>query len=364
MLLSCLGSLHALEQTAKNAYWRKYLKRGKLPSADTLGRVFSVSDYNDIRNICWKVYSRLKRNKALRPFYGNSFGLIIDGHETTASYLSCCANCQQRKIETRNGEQIQYYHRLVMVMLLCGNMCLPLDVEPQRPGEDEVAAGMRLLKRVLVNYPRAFDFILADGLYLQQRLFRTALDAKKHVVVVLKDEQRELLKEAHRLFAREAPTRHQVGKTLHECWDNEGFLPWFDMGPGTLLRVVRSRETTTVRRQRSGQEESQTSEWLWATTIPQRLLPTVSFVQCAHRRWDIENKGFNELVNQWGFDHNYKHDITAMVNFWLMTMIAYSLFHAFFLLNLKPQARAKHTKLHFIRLLGADLFALKAKSPP
>jgi hypothetical protein len=39
-----------------------------------------------------------------------------------------------------------------------------LDGEAQLPGEDEGAAALRLLKRVLPAYPRAFRWLVADGL--------------------------------------------------------------------------------------------------------------------------------------------------------------------------------------------------------
>jgi len=35
-----------------------------------------------------------------------------------------------------------------------------LDAEPMVPGEDEVAAAMRLLDRVICRYPRAFEMCL------------------------------------------------------------------------------------------------------------------------------------------------------------------------------------------------------------
>ena len=47
-------------------------------------------------------------------------------------------------------------------------MHLLIDAQPQRAGEDEVAAGTGLLDRVVQNYPRAFEVVLADALYAQR----------------------------------------------------------------------------------------------------------------------------------------------------------------------------------------------------
>jgi len=83
-----------------------------------------------------------------------------------------------------------------------------------------------------------------------------------------------------------------------------------------------------------------------------------------HKRWDIENKAFNELVNSWHADHVYKHTPTAIEACWLLTMLAYNLFHAFIHLNLKAAVRESHTKQHFACLIAADLYVEpKASSP-
>src|SRR5208283_1866930 len=114
MALAQMGSLNAIEQTADNSFWRKWLA-STLPSADVMGVVFSSINCNTLREILRYLYSRLKRNKALRqPFCDNLFALVIDGHECSASYLRCCDKCLQREIKTSKGSRIQYYHRHVM----------------------------------------------------------------------------------------------------------------------------------------------------------------------------------------------------------------------------------------------------------
>jgi hypothetical protein len=177
MLLVRMGSLNALEQSKRNPFWKRWLK-GPLPSADTIGRVASLLDCNVIRAGLHKIYTRQRRNKALKGFLQGLFGLVIDGHESSSSYLRCCPECLKRVIETRNGKKTQYYHRIIAALLICEDRYILLDCELERPGEDEVAACMRLLKRVLENYPRAFDLIIADALYL-----RLIFDSYKIIVV-------------------------------------------------------------------------------------------------------------------------------------------------------------------------------------
>jgi len=107
---------------------------------------------------------------------------------------------------------------------------------------------------------------------------------------------------------------------------------------GHPVRVVRSIETRTVKRQRTRKLHSQTSEWLWATSLPKRSAPTRLVVQIGHGRWTIENEGFNQLANEWHADHVYKHDLDAMVTLWLLVCLAYNLFTVF-LTTASPRLR-------------------------
>lgn len=366
MALSQLGSLNALEQTAEhNNFWHRWID-DDLPSADTIGNVSAAIDCNSIRKIIKHVYSRLKRNKALKPLSMGMFALVIDGHESSSSYFLHCKGCLKRVIHTSPGDKTQYHHKHVMAELVCGNFYLPLDMEPQRPGEDEVASAMRLLKRVLKDYPRAFNLILADGLYTRANFFKLALKHGKDVITVLKDERRDLLKDARGLFKSEESHIYDDGKARRECWDIEGFTSWDTLKRD--IRVVRSSETTYRKHHGQNKKEKKTSDWIWAGTISKERLPTEEFVELAHKRWAIENNGFNELVNYWHADHVYKHHPVSIETFLLLTMLAYILFHAFIKLNLKPQVRYRYTKLHLAQIITAGLYSgltyIEALAPP
>ena len=354
MALAQMGSLNALEQTGDNSFWRKWLA-ANLPSADIMGTVFSSIGCDDLREMLRHVYSRLKRNKALHPpFCDNLFALVIDGHESSASYLRCCDKCLQREVTTARGSRVQYYHRHVMAILLCKDFPLLLDLELQMPGEDEVAAATRLLERMSLNYSRAFDVVVADGLYARAPFFKTVIAHGKHVIAVLKDNRRDLLHDAMGIFQQEQPVVFQQDGVTRQCWDIEGFKSWTSFGQEA--RVVRSVENTTVCRQRTGEKEDCAAEWMWVTTLPKQRVPTETFVRIAHARWDIENKAFNELTTYWHADHVYKHTVGAIEAFWLITMLAYNLFHAFITLNLKPAVRQLYTKLHLARALAAEVY--------
>ena len=127
MMVTRLGSLNALEQEKVNPFWRKWLKR-PLPSADTMGRGYSRMDLESIRWSLRHVYLRMRRNKAIPRTYG-FHALVLDGHESSASYLRCCPGCLQRTVHTQEGDRTQYYHRNVVAMLLGEPFPILLDVE-------------------------------------------------------------------------------------------------------------------------------------------------------------------------------------------------------------------------------------------
>lgn len=288
------------------------------------------------------------------------------GTNQTAAILRSCDKCLERVIHTDKGDCLQYYHRYCLVMLWCDGFYLTLDREPQLPGEDEVSCATRLLERIMLNYPRAFDLILADGLYARAPFFKFALKHGKDVIAVLKDERRDLLKDAQGLFKSEQSTSYRYGQIERECWDIEDFSSWSQLD--CPVRVVRSIETKHCRRQNTGKLHYETSEWVWVSTISKENLPTEELVKLAHGRWKIENNGFNELVNYWHADHVYRHDPVAIEAFCLLTMLAFILFHAFIGRNLKSELRYKYSKMHLARMITAELFKgltdIKTLFPP
>jgi hypothetical protein len=354
MCLTRMGSLHAMGQTKSHPFWEKWIE-GTFPSDRTIGRVFAGIYTEDLRAMLKQIYSCRKRNKSLKRVLGGKRMLVLDGHESSASYSRSCKGCLQRVIHTKTGDKTQYYHRVVAATLVCGNSCVLIDCEMQLPGEDEVAAAARLLVRVLKDYPRAFEIVGADGLYMRAGFFHLVLDAGKDMIAVLKNENRDLIQDARALFDQVEPVEFRERNATYRCWDIEGFKTWSQLRQP--IRVVRSVETTRIRRQLDKKTEEETTEWMWATTIPSSTLPTREAVWVGHDRWAIENEGgFNELVNTWHANHVYKHDPNAILAFWLLAMITFDLFHAFLDLNIKLVLRVRYTAQYFLELVTGDFY--------
>jgi hypothetical protein len=356
-----MGSLNALELTARSGFFRHWLAR-PVCSADTIGRVNALMDAEGLRRGIHHVYGRLKRNKAL-PDHGGIGIAVLDGHESHTSYLQHCAGCLERTIHGKDGKAdgTQFYHRQVTIMLLpaarpgCEPIRLLLDAEPQRAGEDEVATALRLLERVIVSYPRAFDLLLADALYATAPFFNFLLARGKHALTVLKNDRRNLYQDASALFTSVVPKQGSFRDRPCLWWDFPDLLTWPQVH--TPVRVIRSLETHSVKRQLDGKDKPATSDWIWVTTLPVQSVATGRAVGFGHQRWDIENHGFNELVHGWHADHIYRHEPNAIECFLLIAFLACNIFHAFFTLNLKPEIRRHSTRVFWRNFMAAEIYA-------
>jgi hypothetical protein len=164
------------------------------------------------------------------------------------------------------------------------------------------------------------------------------------------------------LFAVTAATPGPWGRRSCPWWDIEGFTSWPQVN--VPVRVVRSLENWTVRRQLDGQPEALTSDGVWVTTLSKARAATAAAVAIGHSRWTIENQGFNEMVNRWHADHVYKHHPTAIEVCWLLAMLCLNVFLAFWRRDLKPALRATASMLHIARRIAAELFAAIPAGPP
>jgi hypothetical protein len=257
-------------------------------------------------------------------------------------------------------QQTEYYHRGVVAHLIGLELPVVLDVELLAPGEGEVVAARRLLLRLLKHYPRFFDAVAGDALYLEAPFFNLCRQHGKHVLAVLKENNPALLAEARALLQGPPDWSGEQDGRAVQLWDQEEFKSDSIAQP---LRIVRSRETGQ-RRRRIGKEwvlEAIDVEWFWATTIPQELIPARQLRQIGHERWSIENRIFNALGRHWSLNHCYRHEPEAIENFLLILFIAQTFVACFARRNLKPPRRAYATLLDVARQILQGVTALPSR---
>jgi Transposase DDE domain len=361
-------SFNSFVQHRPSQCLRRWLGGHALPSADELAFASERIDLSGLRGCLGQMHDTLKRNKVIGPRRGWTVA-AVDGHEINASYKRCCDQCLQRKLMVGGVEKIQYYHRTVVLQIISEGFYFLMDQEPMLPGEDEVSAALRLMARVLESRPRCFDVVTADAIYLRPSVVEFLLAKGKHLVVVVKDNQPELLDEARRLLPsavpevfRTEPESGMRGGREVTLWQADGFTT---ESISTKLRLVHAHEQG-VRRERIAKQWHESildSHWYWATTMEISLAPGRTIFEYGHDRWRIENEGFNELATSWHSRHIFHHHPNTIQVLWLMLFMAHAAFHCFYQRNLKLAVRAGHSVIYFAELLAAS-FRVERWWPP
>jgi hypothetical protein len=262
---------------------------------------------------------QLKRNKAFNV--GRIQGRIVaavDGIELLSSYSRCCPDCSERRVTCTRGdgqtvERIQYFHRVVGCQIISSPVKSFLGVEWVAPGEGEDKAALRLLRRLLDLYgSRFFDILLLDSLYAQAPVLKLAQEVGWHLVITLKQENREIYRDALGLFSnRKADERFTVEKPGQKCevqlW-SEAHLPFTEEFPKPV-RVVRTEEAVTENHYRRGQLQPETTfqQWVWIDTLDTQVFSSRLVWQLGHSRWKQENNGWKDLSQNWALKHGFLH---------------------------------------------------------
>ncbi len=180
-------------------------------SDDTLGYSLERQAPEPVFALSCEIARRLKRNGVLRSDW--SRGLVVaavDGIEICSSFARCCAACMEREVQHKvNGEMqtgIQYYHRIVVVVVVSTDFPIPLGVRFQKNGEGEVACALALLQDLVRQLGRRFlDVLVGDALYLQAPFVKEVERLGLVWAFTLKENQPELLREAERRTQESPP---------------------------------------------------------------------------------------------------------------------------------------------------------------
>lgn len=359
-----------LEAETRRRCWQRWIGWKAPISDDTLGYVAEQMSPDDLRHTLLQTNKILKENKA---FEGNKIkGLLIasvDGNEQFCSQSRCCESClkRQRRCKDAQGQEYElteYYHKQVYCQLIGPHLNVILDLEAQRPGEDEVAATLRLLERVRRLYGvRFFDVLVVDAGFIEGP-FLTAVERLGWAVVsVLKQERYEVWKESENLTANKPPAQKFIQEQREvQLWEVKD-LPFTETYDGHV-RVVRSEEqwTQIKRKGLKRLEVLMHQHWRWVTTKALDGYEPKVIWQIGHLRWKIENNAFNELTQHWNLEHCAHHHPQAIIVLLLIKVLAFNLFKAFAQLHGKLWRAGKITfqelRLQLYRALELESFIL------
>lgn len=351
-----LKSFNSIEQELRRPKRLERFVGKRKPSADTIGRVCGQLSLDSLRRFLVNVNRRAWRAKAVHRRPGELYRVVaVDGHELRASKARCCPRCLVRDLKAGERTVREYYHRVVVAQWVGVTPPGLLDVELVRPGEGEVVAARRLLERVFESYGRLIDVICGDAIYLEAPFCRMVLDAHKHFVVVMKQQARELYQDAEGLRTLSAPQQVVQKTKTSRIWDLPNLSSFTTLD--RKVRVVWAEETTAKSKFVGGEKENvvEVNTWIWVTDLPSTSVPAIKIARWGHDRWDLENRGFNELSTLWGMDHCFVHDPVAIQTLLLTLAIAFLTTYLFYERNLKPDARRHMTRLALAGRLREDL---------
>jgi hypothetical protein len=351
ILFSNIGSLNKFNQSRDFSNAKNMAL--KVPSASTVARVADTIDLDYVREILKSIYLKAKRSRMIEPFNGRYIG-VVDGHEICSSDLHKCNCCSVRNVSKTEGTvKLNYYHKYTAFILAGQKFAFLLDIEPVYPLEGELTSSHRLLERVCINYPKAFEAVAADAYYLNGATFKLLQSHRKYTIAVLKDERRELYGQAMSLSAITAPVVYEDEAVTYRAWDHTISELWDSYNKP--VRVIKSEETKYARHHSDElgkwQIKQEKADWMWVTNLPS-VVGLKNIISACHSRWQIENKCFNEIANTWNADHIYRHSQNAISAFMLFLFIALNIFNIFFARNIKDKRIRSKTLL--IDLIKAE----------
>ena len=338
-------SLNQLGEETHLPQWQRWVGYPKPISHDTLGYAANRMKPERLgRGLCF-INRKLKRGKGFEA--SKEHGLLavsLDANEQFCSDHRCCKDCLTREVVCKDAQghevkKIQYYHKQVYAQLSGPRLSVILDVEPLRPGEEECAAALRLLRRLRRTYgPRFFDLVVVDSWYTNGPFLQTvSQELGWPVVAVLKQERFDIHQEA--LALTQGPPTQVVerGEGPHkrrvEIWDVPSLR--FSNTYTDPVRVVRVRETWTERTRRGKRWEFVQKEqnWIWVVAGDLDAYDGAAIRDFGHLRWKIENNAFDELTQHWHLTHVAHHQPVAVRVLLWIKLIAFTLFHAFAILH-------------------------------
>ncbi len=336
-----IPSLSQLEQETKLPQWQCWIGYHDRISHDAFGYASDRMNPEQLRRAAIFINRKLKRGKSFEAskLYG-LWVVSLDANEQFCSDHRCCADCLSREVTSKDAQgnevkKTQYYHKQIYAQLSGPHLSVILDLEPMRPGEEECAAALRLLRRMRRTYGhRFFDLAVVDSWYANGPFLKTvAEELGWPVVAVLKQERYEIYQEALALTAGKptqvvergaGPNQRQV-----EIWD----VPWLRFSDTYTepVRVVRVRERWAERTQQGKEWNTVEKEqnWIWVVAGDLDGYDGAAIRDFGHLRWKIENNAFGQLTQHWHLTHVAHHKPVGVLALLWIKIIAFTLFHAF-----------------------------------
>jgi len=336
------SSFHAVEALVCSKA-RHALQVGRDFGDDALAYFTERLDPQPTRAALATALAQAKRNKA----FDNSrfIGIAVDGTATARSAAQACVFC--RPFKGANRDIAGYKHHVVMGSIVGTGLSLPIDIEPYGPGDSEYAAGQRILQRIVANLGRRFaQYVVVDGGLATAPFLHAAEGLGLRVIARLKANLPELFRAAEVRFQNRGPHRiFHEGTDRIEIWDADDFDPWETLEWKTV-RVIRYRQHKA---------DGTVIEAYWLTNFSIHRVGPQSLYRMAKARWEIENQGFNDAKNRYGFEHMPHHHANSLLVCWLLLILALTIERLYRLRHLHRGSHTPRSPIELLRLLRLSL---------
>lgn len=300
-----------------------------LPHHDTLKRLLSKIDINQIEKLHIDLVKNLIRKKKFRRYLvNNCYPIAIDGTGKFKRDWLWDVECLERNIK-KGDETKKQYHVYVLEANLAfyDGMSIPLMSEilsytEGDTGNDkqdcELKAFYRLSARLKKAFPALKIMLLLDGLYAKGPVAEICRKNKWQFMIVLKDDALpSVMKEFEALAALETKNRHQ------HTWGNRNqIFRWantidYRFGPNgkksQILHVVECKERWKEVNRESGKPEEKNSRHVWLSSEPLDRLNLHERCNLAARsRWCIETGILVEKHHGYEYEHCFSYDWNVM----------------------------------------------------
>jgi len=325
----------------KDKRWRRRmgLRDEDGGSPDTAAEVLDQLLLDEINELALEQFFVARRAGILKD--DGPYGLrcaIVDMNELYCSERIHCDQCLVRHKDVGQGVNrhtiVEYHHDAVALVWAGSKMAWPVNWELLRPGEGELTAALRLLRRLLPKLGKTLDLVLGDALYCCRPFFQLVHGYGIGALAVSSgttemDEEMDLL-------ARSEQPKVGANHVAHWAMESEAW----QRDVGCKLRVTHYENRAASKSYRHKRKQLRLM-----TTSKIDVLPSGQGWQVGRCRWAIENGTFNILTRDYNLEHNYHHTTTAIAMLLVLRALAYCTTQAY---RLFAQARSKNAPDSFL----------------
>jgi hypothetical protein len=316
-----------------------------LPHQDTLNRLLSVIDVNEIEEALIELIQRFMRGKKFSRYLTSThYPIAVDGTQKLVRNFRWSEQCLERQVQCKAEDgtvtmRPQYYVYVLEASLAFSNgMTIPLlseflsyaEGDREASKQDcELKAFKRLAQRIKHCFPRLAIRVLLDGLYPNGPVMELCRRYHWQFMIVLQDDSLPTVWEEYRGL-RQLERNNQLDRKWGNRKQHFEWVNHIEYRYGNndrkkqTVHVVTCRESWEEVDSESGKIVQKTSRHAWISS--EALSSNNVHERCnlgARHRWGIENSFLVEKRHGYQYGHAFSHDWNAMKGYHFLMRLAH-----------------------------------------